>query len=100
MPELIQPSQVAMDVSFLFHTQLMHIPDNRFKIKNGNQQIMNTPITIPSVLAAFFSFANFDNLRLKEKFLCNDLDCNTRLADVADGCRDNTPLYELKELLS
>ena len=102
IPELIHPSQVATDVvRSSFQTQSTQIPDKGFRMKNGNQQIMNTPITMPNVLAAFFSFANFVILRLKEKFLCMDFACITRFAELPDGCRDKPlPLHELNELFS
>ena len=38
--------------------QSMQMPEMTLVRKKGSQQMMNTPITVPSVLAAFFSFAN------------------------------------------
>ena len=45
------------------------IPETMFVMKNGSQQMMNTPITVPRVLAAFFSLANLFSLRDREKLL-------------------------------
>jgi len=70
IPLLIQPSQVtAADTISSCHMHLVQNPDHRFTTKNGSQQIMNTPITIPRVFAAFFSLANLASLREREKFL-------------------------------
>ena len=38
--------------------QSMQMPEMTLVRKKGSQQMMNTPITVPKVLAAFFSFAN------------------------------------------
>ena len=38
--------------------QSMQMPEMTLVRKKGSQQMMNTPITVPRVLAAFFSFAN------------------------------------------
>lgn len=70
MLELIHPNHVTMaDTISSCHMQSVQKPDNKFTTKNGSQHTINTPITIPSVFAAFFSFANLDSLRLSEKFL-------------------------------
>lgn len=47
----------------------MQKPDNRLTTKNGSQHTMNTPMTMPSVFAAFFSLANLASFRESEKFL-------------------------------
>uniref|UniRef100_A0A182J771 Uncharacterized protein n=1 Tax=Anopheles atroparvus TaxID=41427 RepID=A0A182J771_ANOAO len=70
MLELIQPSQVTTaDTISSWAMQCMQKPDSRLTTKNGSQHTMNTPITMPSVLAAFFSLANLASLRDSEKFL-------------------------------
>ena len=62
MDELIQPSQVrTANVSSGLEMQLGQIPAITFVTKNGSQQIMNTPITVPSVFAALVSLENLDN---------------------------------------
>ena len=43
--------------------QSMQMPEMTLVRKKGSQQMMNTPITVPSVLAAFFSFANLVTLQ-------------------------------------
>jgi len=70
IPLLIQPSQVtAADTISSCHMHLVQNPDHRFTTKNGNQQMIKTPITMPRVFAAFFSLANLASLRDNEKFL-------------------------------
>ncbi len=61
MPELIQPSHVTTWKTMAgCEMQSMHTPEITLVRKNGSQQMMNTPITVPSVFAAFFSFENLD----------------------------------------
>lgn len=68
--ELIHPSHVTTaDTISSCSMHCMQKPESKLTTKNGSQHTMNTPITIPNVLAAFFSFANFANFRDKEKFL-------------------------------
>lgn len=68
--ELIHPSHVTTaDTISSCSMHCMQKPDSRLTTKNGSQHTMNTPITMPNVLAAFFSFANFANFRDNEKFL-------------------------------
>lgn len=70
MPLLIQPSHVtAAETISSCQIHLAQKPDHRFTTKKGNQQTMKTPMTMPRVFAAFFSFANLASLRDKEKFL-------------------------------
>lgn len=47
--------------------QPMQNPDTMFVTKNGSQQMMKMPITVPSVFAAFFSFENLANFLDKLK---------------------------------
>ena len=63
MHEFIHPSQVKIGntmCGLLMHStsSWSHTPLITLVIKNGNQQMMKIPITVPKVLAAFFSFAN------------------------------------------
>lgn len=70
MLELIQPSHVTTaDTISSCAMHCIQNPDSRLTTKNGSQQMMKTPITMPSVLAAFFSLANLANFRDNEKFL-------------------------------
>lgn len=65
MEELIQPNQVTMSVtSAACCKHELQNPEIKFTTKNGNQHRMNTPMTIPRVLAAFFSLANLANFLL------------------------------------
>ena len=57
--ELSHPSHVTTWKSMAGMT-FGQMTDIMFMTKNGSQQMMKTPMTVPSVLAAFFSFANFD----------------------------------------
>jgi len=43
-------------------------PEMTFTRKNGNQQMMKIPMTVPRVFAAFFSSANLASLREILKF--------------------------------
>jgi hypothetical protein len=67
-------------------------PDSKFTTKNGDQHTMNTPITMPSVFAAFISVANFASFLLKEKIF--DIALLLAYVDIilADECLDN-PLF-------
>jgi hypothetical protein len=44
------------------------MPEMMLQKKNGSQQMMKTPITVPNVLAAFVSFANLDIFFLGGRF--------------------------------
>ena len=70
IPLLIQPSHVtAANTIFSCQMHWEQKPDQRLTTKKGSQQMMKTPITIPNVLAAFFSLANLASLRDREKLL-------------------------------
>ena len=62
MEELTQPSQVrtAKVISGLL-IQVGQIPAMILVTKQGSQQIINIPITVPRVFAAFVSLLNFAN---------------------------------------
>ena len=45
----------------------MQMPEMTLVRKKGSQQMMNTPITVPSVLAAFFSLANLVTFGQKQR---------------------------------
>jgi len=49
-------------------TTPLNKPEMTLRRKKGNQQMMKIPITVPRVLAAFFSLANFANFLEKLKF--------------------------------
>ena len=48
--------------------QSMQMPEMTLVRKKGSQQMMNTPITVPRVLAAFFSLANLVTFGKRECF--------------------------------
>ena len=69
MLEFIQPSQVrTAKVSSGFVMQEGQTPAITLVTKNGSQQMMNTPITVPRVLAAFVSLENL-NKNISEFFV-------------------------------
>jgi hypothetical protein len=56
-----------------FAMQSMQTPEMTLVRKKGIQQMMKTPITVPSVLAAFFSLANLDTFFEMENVLSLEL---------------------------
>lgn len=68
--EFIHPSHVTTaDTISSCSMHCMQKPESKLTTKNGSQQTIKTPMTMPRVFAAFFSFANFANFRDSEKFL-------------------------------
>ena len=67
MLELSHPNQVTTWKT-ISGTEAPRRPVIILVTKNGNQQMMKIPITVPKVLAAFFSLANLAIFRLKLKF--------------------------------
>ena len=60
--ELTQPSQLrTAKVTSGLDMQPGQIPAMTFVTKKGSQQMMNTPITVPSVFAALVSLLNLAN---------------------------------------
>ena len=63
MAELIHPSQVnTANVISGLEIQSEQNPAITLVTKNGSQQMMNTPITVPRVFAAFVSLENLASL--------------------------------------